>query len=381
MAEQISIAKCPSSKSTTTVSRRRSLWPSVLRWIPTSIDHILASEKRLLSLVKTSYVQEHVNIGSGPSGSKIRWFRSSSNSPSWGGPSRPNLHAKALKVKTEAWFVDSFGERRRVKNLSNLIILGHSFGGYIASKYALKHPEHVQHLILVGPAGFSSEPDSSIEWLTRLRETWKGAILNRLWESNFTPQKIPTTRNQGQLLHIALDWSAKIISLENYSLNASSKGLGPWGPKIVHKYTATRFNPKDSADFVLAEEQNKLLTDYAYHISAAKASGELCLKHIFSFGALPRVPLLNRLESNALVMFSKLHSGVKCHASEWKVPTTFIYGTEDWVNYQGAQDTTKGGHFVFLENTEGFHSAVSYAWNQLRIKYCNFFTHTFLYNT
>ncbi|MBA0775677.1 hypothetical protein Gotri_010793, partial [Gossypium trilobum] len=187
---------------------------------------------------------------------------------SWGGPSRPNLHAKALKVKTEAWFVDSFEERRRVKNLSNLIILGHSFGGYIASKYALKHPEHVQHLILVGPAAFSSEPDSSIEWLTRLRETWKGAILNRLWESNFTPQKIvrfvylvqfskPTTRNQGQLLHIALDWSVKIISLENYSLNASSKGLGPWGPKIVHKYTATRFNAKDSAEFVLAEEQKK----------------------------------------------------------------------------------------------------------------------------
>lgn len=74
-----------------------------------------------------------------------------------------------------------------------------------------------------------------------------------------------------------------------------SRGLGPWGPKIVHKYTATRFNSKDSADFVLAEEQNKLLTDYAYHISAAKASGELCLKHIFSFGALPRVPLLKRL--------------------------------------------------------------------------------------
>ncbi|KAA3453644.1 Alpha/beta-Hydrolases superfamily protein isoform 1 [Gossypium australe] len=355
MAEQISIAECPSSKSTTTVSRRRSLWPSVLRWIPTSTDHILASEKRLLSLVKTSYVQEHVNIGSGPPGSKIRWFRSSSNSPSfinavtfdskkgapilgfsfksfdylaehfqviaidqlgqasfftflssWGGSSRPNLHAKAVKVKTEAWFVDSFEERRRVKNLSNLIILGHSFGGYIASKYALKHPEHVQHLILVGPAGFSSESDSSIEWLTRLRETWKGAILNRLWESNFTTRKIvrfvylvqfskPTTRNQGQLLHIALDWSAKTISLENYSLNASSKGLGPWGPKIVHKYTATRFNPKDSAEFVLAEEQNKLLTDYAYHISAAKASGELCLKHIFSFGALPRMPLPKRL--------------------------------------------------------------------------------------
>ncbi|TYJ35958.1 hypothetical protein E1A91_A05G274400v1 [Gossypium mustelinum] len=370
MAEQVSIAKCPSSKSTTTVSRRRSLWPSVLHWIPTSTDHISPPRNAF------SLSSKHVNIGSGPPGSKIKWFRSSSNSPSWGGSSRPNLHAKALKVKTEAWFVDSIKERRRVKNISNLIVLGHSFGGYIASKYALKHPEHVQHLILVGPAGFSSESDSSIEWLTSLRETWKRAILNRLWESNFTPQKIPTTINQGQLLHIALDWSAKIISLENYFLNASSKGFGPWGPKIVHKYTATRFDPRDSAEFVLAEKQNKLLTDYAYHISAAKASGELCLKHIFSFGALPRVPLLKRLGYTAWYLLGPLH-----FASEWKVPTTFIYWTEDWMNYQGAQDTTKGGHFVFLETTEGFHSAVSYAWNQLRRKYCNFFTHTFLYNT
>ncbi|KAK5832469.1 hypothetical protein PVK06_016271 [Gossypium arboreum] len=265
MAEQVSIAKCPSSKSTTTVSRRRSLWPSVLHWIPTSTDHI-----------------------------------------------SPPRNAFSFSSKTEAWFVDSIKERSRVKNISNLIVLGHSFGGYIASKYALKHPKHVQHLILVGPAGFSSESDSSIEWLTCLRETWKRAILNRLWESNFTPQKI-----------------VRFVYLVQFSKPTTiNQGFGPWGPKIVHKYTATRFDPRDSAEFVLAEKQNKLLTDYAYHISAAKASGELCLKHIFSFGALPRVPLLKRL-------------GYTACASEWKVPTTFIYWTEDWMNYQGAQDTTK----------------------------------------
>ena len=28
-------------------------------------------------------------------------------------------------------------------------------------------------------------------------------------------------------------------------------------------------------------------------------------------------------------------------ASEWKVPTTFIYGFEDWMNYQGAQEARK----------------------------------------
>ena len=31
--------------------------------------------------VRTPYVQEQVNIGSGPPGSRIRWFRSSSNEP------------------------------------------------------------------------------------------------------------------------------------------------------------------------------------------------------------------------------------------------------------------------------------------------------------
>lgn len=32
-------------------------------------------------LCRTGYVQERVNIGSGPPGSKVRWFGSSSNEP------------------------------------------------------------------------------------------------------------------------------------------------------------------------------------------------------------------------------------------------------------------------------------------------------------
>ena len=36
------------------------------------------------------------------------------------------------------------------------------------------------------------------------------------------------------------------------------------------------------------------IEDYVYHTLAAKGSGELCLKYIFSFGAFTRMPLLNR---------------------------------------------------------------------------------------
>ncbi|KAK9023143.1 hypothetical protein V6N11_003371 [Hibiscus sabdariffa] len=370
MAEEINKSELRSSPSI--IAKSRSLWPSVLRWIPTSTDHIIASEKRLLSLVKTPYVQELVNIGSGPPGSTVRWFRSSSNEPrfintvtfdgkegsptlvmvhgyaasqgfffknfdyfanrfkviaidqlGWGGSSRPDFTCNSTE-ETEAWFIDSLEEWRKEKNLSNFILLGHSFGGYVAAKYALKHPEHVQHLILVGPAGVSTGSEEKYESVNRFRATWKGVILSHLWESNFTPQKI-------------------------------IRGLGPWGPDLVRKYTAARFSPRYSVEGVFTEEESRLLSDYVYHISAAKASGELCLKYIFAFGAFARSPLLNS-------------------ASEWKVPTTFIYGTKDWMDYEGAQAVRKqmkvpceiirvpqAGHFVFLENRDGFHSAVLYA--------------------
>ncbi|KAL8059149.1 hypothetical protein ABFX02_03G067500 [Erythranthe guttata] len=368
MAEEISSSGANTAAAPT---KSRSFLPSVLRWIPTSTDHIIAAEKRLLSLVKTPYEQEQVNIGSGPPGSKIRWFRSTSNEPrfintvsfdskegsptlvmvhgygasqgfffrnfdalanrfkvvaidqlGWGGSSRPDFTCKSTG-ETEAWFIDSFEEWRKSKNLTNFILLGHSFGGYVAAKYALKHPEHVQHLVLVGPAGFTPEVEHKSEWLTQFRSTWKGAVLNHLWESNFTPQKI-------------------------------IRGLGPWGPDLVRKYTGARFGSYSEGS-MLSEDESRLLTDYVYHTLVAKASGELCLKYIFSFGAFARMPLLH------------------C-APEWKVPTTFIYGFQDWMNYQGAQEARKkmnvpceiirvpqAGHFVFIDNPSAFHSAVFYA--------------------
>ncbi|ONM22921.1 1-acylglycerol-3-phosphate O-acyltransferase [Zea mays] len=272
-------------------SRWARVWPRALRWIPTSTDRIIAAEKRLLTIVKTGYVQERVNIGSAPPGSKVRWFRSASDEPrfintvtfdskenaptlvmvhgygasqgfffrnfdalasrfrviaidqlGWGGSSRPDFTCKSTE-ETEAWFIDSFEEWRKAKNLSNFILLGHSFGGYVAAKYALKRPLEHMHITTV----LHPRPEQ-------------------------------------------------------------------------HKKDAHR--------------------------------------------GLRRVILYCPLTCNS--------------ASDWKVPTTFIYGQQDWMNYQGAQQARKdmkvpceiirvpqGGHFVFIDNPSGFHSAVFYACRNL----------------
>lgn len=97
------------------------------------------------------------------------------------------------------------------------------------------------------------------------------------------------------------------------------RGIGPFGPDLVHKYMSARFGAYSTGE-VLSGEETRLLTgivkrlicwslllsdcyalmvilsceDYVYHTLAAKASGELCMKHIFAFGAFTRVPLLQR---------------------------------------------------------------------------------------
>ncbi|KAG0603934.1 hypothetical protein M758_10G131800 [Ceratodon purpureus] len=304
-----------------------------LRWSPTSRQDIIDSEKRLLTLVKTPHVVEQVNIGSGPPGSKVRWFRSTSNEPrfintvtfenpdaptivllhgygasqgfffrnfdalaskfrvlaldqiGWGASSRPDFTCRSTE-ETESWFIDSLEEWRKAKDLDNFILLGHSLGGYVASRYALKYPEHVKHLVLVGSAGFNAGSDR----LMQFKSTWKGVLANFVWESNLTPQAV-------------------------------IRGLGPWGPNLVNKYAGARFVTYSNGT-TLTDDESKLLSDYMFHTLAARASGELCLKYIFSLGALARTPLVDS-------------------ALDWKVPTSFIYGETDWMDYKGAVEARK----------------------------------------
>ncbi len=61
--------------------------------------------------------------------------------------------------------VDAIDRWRRALGLEKVVFIGHSFGGFVSSAYSLKHPEHVDHLILLDSWGlFPHDPDGFIVW-------------------------------------------------------------------------------------------------------------------------------------------------------------------------------------------------------------------------
>lgn len=65
--------------------------------------------------------------------------------------SRPTFSTDAQEIESQ--FVESIERWRELMQIPKMILLGHSFGGFLASSYAIKYPERVEHLILADPWG------------------------------------------------------------------------------------------------------------------------------------------------------------------------------------------------------------------------------------
>jgi abhydrolase domain-containing protein 4 len=71
----------------------------------------------------------------------------------FGRSSRPQFSSDPVQVEQE--LIDSIEEWRKEMNLEKMILIGHSFGGYLSSSYSLKYSNRVEALVLADPWGFT----------------------------------------------------------------------------------------------------------------------------------------------------------------------------------------------------------------------------------
>ena len=212
------------------------------------------------------------------------------------------------------FFLDALESWRHHNGLEKVSILGHSLGAYLAALYALEHPERVERLILVGPAGLAARgappPDSLLY-----------RALTSAWEGGITPGSVV-------------------------------RFLGPLAPGRALYYAQRRF--RDGEGLRPVEEQ--AFGAYVHHILAARGSGEFALPHLLAPGAWARQPLLSRLK-------------------ELQMPLTFIYGVNDWMDWRSGAEAVNivreqagqpaglcrvanAGHYPMIDNPGAFHKQV-----------------------
>ena len=66
----------------------------------------------------------------------------------FGKSSRPKFSKDAKEIEMQ--YVSSIEKWRECMKIEKMILLGHSFGGYLSTAYSIKYPERIEHLILAG---------------------------------------------------------------------------------------------------------------------------------------------------------------------------------------------------------------------------------------
>lgn len=336
------------------IEKQQESWlGSWLKWCPTSLSLLREAEKTLLSNLKSSYRGRYVNVGctvgteesyiwtislnehstktplvllhgfgSGVGLWCLNFDSLSASRPvyafdivGFGRSSRPAFTKDPLEAERE--FITTIEAWRQKMSLEKFVLLGHSFGGFLAASYAIKHPERVEHLILADPWGFPERPLDVAErynfplWVKAI-----GAIVQP-----FNPLFIVRT-------------------------------AGPWGPKLLQKARPDLIHKFSG----MVKDSEDVIPSYLYHCNAQDPTGESAFHTLMSGFGWAKYPMIQRMDS-----------------LRKEVPITLIYGSRSWVDrdpgfqmkylrkdsYVDVQVVQGAGHHVYADRASLFNDRVN----------------------
>lgn len=337
-----------SNETTINTVSTESWWPSWLSWRPTSFQMLEIAEKKMLEGVKRSFKSFFVPIMDNNHIQTIATNNESDRTPivllhgfasgvgfwtlnldeiskhqkvyaldllGFGRSSRPTFPTDGAEA--ENLFVESIEEWREKVGLDKFILLGHSFGGYLACSYTLAHPDRVRHLVLADPWGILEKPPPG--------------------EESF---KLP------RWAKIA----AAVLSLFNPL--AGLRFAGPWGPTLVSKF---RPDLKRKFEGIFGEDDQRVL-DYIYHCNAQYPSGETAFRSLSIPYGWAKYPMIHRVKE-----------------IDSDIPMTVLYGSRSWMDssagynikylreksYVNIQIIKGAGHHIYADRAIEFNDCIN----------------------
>lgn len=239
--------------------------------------------------------------------------------------SRPPFTCRTTR-ETEELLVESLEAWRRAMGMDKMKLCAHSLGAYSSVVYALRYPQHIDHLILVSPVGLPQKP---ADWDERVAAMYQGrplyirALIRSLilcWELGLTPSDL-------------------------------LRACGPKGKAFLRWVVEKRLFRLEDA------ELKGLLSEYLYHILAMNGaqSGEYALNRLLMPGAFAYHPLSGRM--GTLRALQRQHG----------FRIDFVYGESDWMDSRNARKLKEEeglecevhivggcGHQLLLENYRAF---------------------------
>lgn len=276
--------------------------------------------------------------------------------------------------ETEDWFVESLEAWRKAKNIDKFTLMGHSMGGYLAAVYAFRYPERVEKLVMVSPAGVERGYDPKLDDERSFKKAFFGNGSSGTSSTNSGNEHEPELNDevnmpQTEIQHADHDThhhnhnNQKInkqqqqqkLKEEEPEMETTEFGTRPkgwrsaenrrtrfrpkiaylwnnhyspfflirssfvFGPRLVSYWSYNRFNG-------LSVAERDAMHLYAYKIMTAKGSGEYAITRLLAPGALPRMPLLDRLDTP--------YGLLRC-------PSLWIYGQQDWMDVEAGAEAVE----------------------------------------
>lgn len=233
--------------------------------------------------------------------------------PGFGRSSRPKFSTDPETAETE--MIDSIEQWRDKMNLEKMNLVGHSFGGYLATSYALKYPGRVENLVLADPWGFNE----------------------------MDPELMPKLTNRQK----SIFWV-----IQQFNPLAVLRLAGGYGPTLMK-----RLRPD------LAMKYSEDVYDYIYLANSKSPTGEVvfkCLSENLGWAKQPMSKRFHELDDTVPVTF--IHG--ERSWIDWKNTRT-MFGELDHVESHVMESA---GHHVYADDADKFAELVIGSLKQAKTK-------------